>query len=277
MHLPSSSGTCRGPVSAVIFDWAGTVLDFGCMAPVGAFRQVFDEAGLPIDIAEAREPMGAAKREHIAMILAMPAVKKRWIVCFGAEPVKADVDRLYTRFLEIDPEHVEKHHALIPGALDTIAALRRRDIRIGSTTGYPHEVMTYLAPMAAARGYVPDHCTTVSDVPRGRPWPDMCLDNALALQVPDVRSCVVVDDSPSGLAAGRAAGMWAVGIAASGNEVGLSLEEWQATGADERARRIAVARGRLEKAGAHLVVDSIADLMPAIERIDGWLAEGRTP
>lgn len=275
MIQPSAS--YRGPVAAAIFDWAGTVLDFGCIAPVEAFREVFEHAGVPISEVEARAPMGAAKREHIALILAMADVAERWAAAHGGQAGEEDVDRLYAHFLSVDAAHVTRHGAMIPGAIDTMAALRARDIRIGSTTGYPSEVMTTLSPLAASQGYVPDHCCTVSDVSRGRPWPDMCLVNAIALQVPDVRACVVVDDSPTGLVSGRAAGMWVVGIAASGNEVGLSLADWERLPADERSRRLAPIRLRLEDAGAHYVIDSVADLLPVIDAIEARLATGETP
>lgn len=277
VSLAVSSHAYRGPIAAAIFDWAGTVLDFGCMAPVDAFRQVFADAGVPILVAEARAPMGAAKREHIALILAMPEVQERWQCHLGEASTEQDVDRLYAAFLRVDAVHVKRYSALIPGARETIETLRNRGIRIGSTTGYPREVMTNLLPLARAQGYVADHCCTVSNVARGRPWPDMCLANAMALNVPDVRACVVIDDSPSGLAAGRAAGMWAIGIAASGNEVGLSLENWSALDTAEQQRLLVPARQRLHDAGAHLVIDSIADLIPVIDAIEAQLADGAAP
>lgn len=263
-----------GPVTTVIFDWAGTVLDFGCIAPVAAFSAAFEEAGVPISEAEARAPMGAAKREHIALILHVPAVQARWQARHGAASNETDIDTLYAAFLRADAVNVARYSALIPGALDTVTALRKRDIRIGSTTGYPREVMNLLMPLAAQHGYQPDHCCTVSEVVHGRPWPDMCLANALALGAPNVLSCVVVDDSPSGLEAGLAAGMWSVGIALTGNEVGLSLEQWQALGADEREWRAQAARDRLARSGAHYVIDSIAELPAVIDAIEARLARG---
>lgn len=267
----------RGPVAAVIFDWAGTVLDFGCIAPVGAFQGAFAEAGLPISEAEAREPMGAAKREHIERILAQPAARRRWQAMAGALPIQADVDRLYATFLRIDGETCARYSALIPGALETIAALRERGVAIGSTTGYPRSIMDGLAPLAATQGYQPDCCVTVSEVARGRPWPDMVLANALALGAPDVRACVAVDDSPSGLVSARAAGAWAVGIAVSGNEVGLSLEAWEALADEAKAELQAAAVRTLEAAGAHYVIDTIADLPPVITAINARLAAGERP
>lgn len=267
----------KTPVSTAIFDWAGTVLDYGCIAPVAAFREAFAENGVEISEAEARLPMGAAKREHVELILAQEGPQARWQAKYGKPSDQADVDRLYAAFLRSDAENVATHSALIPGALEVIAGLRAKGIAIGSTTGYPRSVMDGLMPLAAAQGYVPDHCTTVTEVKRGRPHPDMILDNAIALGAPSVQSCVVVDDSPTGLTAGRVAGTWAVGIVASGNEVGLSLDGWNALGANEQAARRADATDKLNRAGAHYVIDTIADLPPVIEEISARLAQGEKP
>lgn len=264
-------------VAAVIFDWAGTVIDFGCMAPVVAFRSAFVEAGLEISEAEARAPMGAAKREHIVQILAMPEVQARWRTRFGAASTEASVDDLYERFLRIDAKSTTEHSDLVPGALEAIAALRARGAVIGSTTGYPREIMTRILPLAAAKGYAPDSCVTVSDVARGRPWPDMVEASAAELGVADPVACVVVDDSPSGLEAGRRAGMWSVGVSASGNEVGLPLDAWLALDIAERAERLAAATPRLIAAGAHYVVETIADLPAVIELIEARIIAGDRP
>ena len=48
-------------VKAVIFDWAGTVVDYGSLAPMGAFVETFAEFGVAISIDEARGPMGGSK------------------------------------------------------------------------------------------------------------------------------------------------------------------------------------------------------------------------
>ena len=267
----------RGPSTTAIFDWAGTVLDFGCIAPVAAFREAFSEDGLEISEAEARAPMGAAKREHIALILAQPAVAARWLAGKGREPDEADIDRLYAAFLRVDAVNCARYSALIPGTLETIAALRARGIAIGSTTGYPRSVMDGLMPLARAQDYEPDHCITVSEVKRGRPYPDMVLANALALGAPDMRACIVVDDSPTGLVSARAAGMWAVGIVASGNEVGLSLADWSALDEPAQAAHRQRAQSSLAAAGAHFTIDTIADLMPVVEEIDRRLQAGVGP
>lgn len=274
--LPEIQGghVYRGPVAAVIFDWAGTILDFGCMAPIVAFRRAFAECGLEITEEEARKPMGAAKREHIEMILADSEVKRRWFEDTGSLPSQADGDRIYAAFLRVDGEISEQFCTLIPGALDCVAALRSRGIAIGSTTGYPRSIMDRLMPLAAAQGYAPDCCVTVSEVKHGRPWPDMLLHNVMALDIRHLASCVVVDDSPSGLVAARSAGMWAVGIAASGNEVGLSEAEWSGLEEEQRSTMRAHATNILREAGAHYVVDTVADLLPIMDAINDRLAAG---
>lgn len=263
-----------GPVAAAIFDWAGTMLDFGCIAPVAAFREAFALAGVDISEAEARVPMGAAKREHIELILAQPDVAARWLAARGTPSTQIDIDGLYADFLRIDEVNCALYSTMISGALDTVTALRKRGMAIGSTTGYPRSVMDGLMPLAAAQGYVPDCTITVSDVARGRPWPDMLLANALALSVPDMRACVVVDDSPTGLTSARKAGMWAIGIVASGNEVGLPLADWEALDAVAQDSLRQRARATLEAAGAHYVIDTVAALVPVIEAIEARLAKG---
>ena len=52
----------RGPLKAVILDWAGTTLDYGCHAPAVVFTEVFKRRGVDISMEEAREPMGAHKQ-----------------------------------------------------------------------------------------------------------------------------------------------------------------------------------------------------------------------
>lgn len=265
-----------GPVRAVIFDWAGTVLDWGCMAPVAAFQQAFEESGVPIGEAEARAPMGAAKREHIEKILAQPPVQQRWTTAKGQRSSDEDVSQLYAAFLRVDADNCARFATLIPGALPEIEAMRTRGVRIGSTTGYPRVIMDTLMPLAEAQGYSPDCCVTVDEA-RGRPWPDMVLANALALGVPDVSACIVVDDSPTGLTSARAAGMWAVGVVDSGNEVGLSLEQWQALDTGEQAERRAGAIAKLLAAGAHETIGTVAELADVVDRIEARLVKGERP
>ena len=63
-----------GRIRAVLFDWAGTTVDHGSRAPVEVVVEVFRRAGVAVTDAEARAPMGRAKREHLDAVLSTPRV-----------------------------------------------------------------------------------------------------------------------------------------------------------------------------------------------------------
>ena len=71
--------------------------------------------------------------------------------------------------------------------------------------------------------------------------------------------------------------MWTIGLAVSGNEVGLSLADWEELPEAEQERRRERAYRRMLQSGAHYVVDSIADIMPCIDDIEARLARGERP
>jgi phosphonoacetaldehyde hydrolase len=169
------------------------------------------------------------------------------------------------------------YSALIPGTLETVAAMRSRGIKIGSTTGYTTEMMAVNLKDAAKQGYKPDSTVCASDVPAGRPYPYMCLQNVINLGVSPVEACVKVDDTRPGVEEGLNAGMWTIGLAMSGNEIGLPLAEVQAMPAAEREAKRQAAYTRMYQTGSHYVVDSIADILPCLDDIEARLARGEKP
>ena len=269
--------TYRGPIEAVLLDWAGTTMDFGCMAPAVVFVEVFERRKVPITIDEARAPMGAHKKVHIQRIAELDSVHRRWQEVHGRPPGEADVDAMFAEFVPLQLACLSEYSTLIPGALDVVAELRRRGAKIGSTTGYLTEMMKINREDAKRQGYEPDSTVCASDVPAGRPYPYMCLQNAINLKVTTVQSCVKVDDTVPGVEEGLNAGMWTVGLAVSGNEVGLPLQAWQALPEDKKALKRSRAYGRMQQCGAHYVIDTIADLMPCIDNIQARIQRGETP
>jgi phosphonoacetaldehyde hydrolase len=267
----------RGKVQAVLLDWAGTTMDFGCMAPAVVFVKVFERAGVPVSIEEARVPMGAHKRVHIQKMTQIDAVSERWQASHGRPPGEEDVTRMFADFVPLQLACLSDYSDLIPGTLEVVAALRARHVKIGSTTGYLREMMEINLRDAKKQGYEPDSTVCASDVPAGRPYPYMCLQNVINLQVSPVEACVKIDDTIPGIEEGLNAGMWTVGLAISGNEVGLSLEDWTALPeGDKRARRQR-AYDRMRQGGAHYVVDTIADVLPCIDAIESRLGRGERP
>jgi phosphonoacetaldehyde hydrolase len=267
----------RGKLQAAIFDWAGTVLDFGCLAPAVTFVEGFRREGVAISLAEAREPMGAHKRVHIEQITRMEGVRQRWIAKHGKPPCEADIDRMYKDFSPLQVQCLSDYSELIPGTLEIVARLRARGCKIGTTTGYSTEMMAVNLKDAARQGYKPDYTVCASELPAGRPFPHMCLQNVIQLGVSTVEACVKIDDTRPGIEEGLAAGMWTIGLAVSGNEVGLSLADWEKLSESEQEQRRDQAYDRLYRSGAHYVVDSIADIMPCIDDIEARLARGERP
>jgi phosphonoacetaldehyde hydrolase len=264
-------------LKAVVFDWAGTTVDHGSRAPMGAFVEVFAQFDVAIGIEEARRPMGLPKWDHIKALLSDPDIAKRWTRAKGAAPTDRDADSIYEVFVPLNAEVVADYGGLIPGTLETVAALRARGLKIGSTTGYTRDIMERLLPVAAKQGYAPDNLVCAGDLPLGRPTPHMMYKCFLDLGVWPGSAVVKIDDTAPGIAEGIAAGSWTVGVALSGNAVGLDLAELRALRAGEKAARRAKAVAELERAGAHYVIDSVADLMPVIDRIEGRLARGERP
>src|SRR3712207_6338466 len=91
-------------LKAVVLDWAGTTVDHGSLAPMGAFVEAFGRFGVEVTVEEARGPMGMAKRPHVAAILALPRVAEAWERAHGRAPTGADVDAVYEAFVPLNAE-----------------------------------------------------------------------------------------------------------------------------------------------------------------------------
>lgn len=265
------------PLKAVIFDWAGTLLDYGSRAPVLAVVSVFRSFDVPVTIEEARGPMGMAKRDHLRTMLEMPRIGAQWQQVHGAPHDEQAIDRLYARFLETQVGFLADHATLIPGALEAVADCRRRGMKIGSTTGYTRELMEVIVPAAQRQGLEVDAMYCASDFAEGRPAPWMSFENARVLGVFPMSAIVKVDDTTVGVEEGLNAGMWSVGLAKSGNMIGLSESEYAALEPAEQAALLASARERMAACGAHFVIDSVAELPAVLDRIESLLAQRQTP
>jgi phosphonoacetaldehyde hydrolase len=245
---------------AVIFDWAGTMVDFGSLAPVFAMRRAFDAYGLALDDAEIRASMGLAKRDHVKAIFANPRVARSWSLSQGGEPNEGDIDRVYESIGPLMREEGAARMGLIPGAGETVAALRAHGVRIGSTTGYTRDMMDPILKGAAHQGYRPDTVVCAGDTSIGRPAPFMIWRALTDLEIWPTSAVAKIDDAPVGIAEGKNAGCYTIGVAASGNAMGLTAEAYASLSISERNVRLTAARTELLAAGADLVIDTVADL-----------------
>lgn len=244
---------------------------------MGAFVRAFAQFGVEIAIADARGPMGMAKWDHIRAVGQAPRVAAAWRARHGRDFAEADVQAIFDVFEPMNVAAVRDHADLIPGAVASIQAIRARGIRIAATTGYTRAILDEVAPIAAAAGYAPEFTVCAGDLPAGRPSPLMMWHAMAKLGVWPAETVVKVDDTAPGIGEGVAAGTWTIGVALTGNAVGLSAEELAALSEAERAPLRAKAEAELTAAGADLVIDGIAALPLALTALDARLAAGERP
>ena len=270
--------TYRGPINLVIFDWAGTTLDYGCYAPAVVFVEVYKRKGVEITMEQARRPMGLKKIDHIRAISKQEEVAELWKQVHGRECTEEDVQDMFDNyFVPLQIECIGRYTDLIPGTVEATNELRGRGIKIGSTSGYFTEAMEINYREAKKQGYVPDSNACASDVPAGRPEPWMVMLNMQQLRIFPPEAVVKVDDTKPGIEEGLNAGTWTIGLSKTGNEVGLNEEELAALPEEVVRRKVAKAEEGLLKAGAHYVVESIVEVPEVIVEIEKRLHMGDRP
>lgn len=255
----------RDRFDMVVFDWAGTMVDFGSRAPVLALMEAFAAQGAPVDEEEARRDMGRAKADHVRAMLGQPRIAQAWQDAHGAAPGEAAVEQIMAVLQAPMIRLAGETAQLTPGAAETVGKLREQGLKIASCTGYTREMMQAILGRAADQGYAPDLVVCAHETPEGRPSPLMVYKACVELGVWPLSRVVKVDDAEAGIAEGRNAGCFTVGVAASGNMVGLTAQALAELDADERASLLKAAADRLRAAGADLVIDTVADLIPALE------------
>jgi phosphonoacetaldehyde hydrolase len=264
-------------IEAIIFDWAGTVIDFGSCAPVVAMENTFAGEDIKVEKEVIRRYMGMAKREHVIAILSEPAVGARWRDAKGVDWTEADVDRVMIALEPAMQSAATEYSQLIPGAAAAVSAAREKGIRIGSTTGYTRTMMTGILPAAATQDYAPDVTICAGETAQGRPAPLMLWQAMAQLNAWPAARCVAVDDAPVGIEAGRNAGLWTIGVVASGNGVGMGADAWAALDATEQATRLRPVIASFDAVGADFVIPSVADLALALDAIEQAVDAGCHP
>lgn len=261
-----------GRLKAVIFDWAGTTVDFGCFAPTGVFIEVFRQKGIEITQQEARGPMGIHKRDHIRIISRYTRVASEWIVKYNRNCTEDDIEDMFRKFIPIQISVLEKHSEIIPELPEALKVIRSMDMKIGSTTGYNREMMNILTAAASRQGYKPDSVVCSTDVAAGRPAPWMAFRNAENLGVYPMNSIVKIGDTVSDIEEGINSGMWSVGVVMSSNEMGLTKKEISMMNSIEIERRKLEVRDTFMKAGADYVIDNLSQVGELFEKINSRLA-----
>ena len=183
------------PISLVIFDCDGVLVDTERIA-VRIDVRVLAELGWPMTEAEVVERfMGRSDAEMTAQIEARLG---RSLGASWEEPFR----RLYREAFaaELTP---------VPGIIEALDAITMPTCVASSGT---HDKMRFTLGLTGLYDRFAGRIFSVSEVARGKPAPDLFLHAAARMGVTPA-ACAVVEDSPYGLQAARAAGMRAFGYA----------------------------------------------------------------
>jgi phosphonoacetaldehyde hydrolase len=240
-------------IRAVIFDWAGTVVDFGCHAPVVVLKEIFARRGVELSPEESRHAMGLLKIDQIRAILQLPGVRRTWLAEHGREPEEGDARELFDSFIPLQMDCIEAYSDVIPGVPELVENLRSAGIKIGSTTGYTRPMLDRLLPKAASQGYAPDCIVTPDQVGKGRPHPWMIFENLRCLDVYPPGACVKVGDTECDMQEALNAGLIAVGVCDSASDAVVQGSAWT--------------RKMLQAAGAQVVLPTAPDLWAICEKL----------
>lgn len=249
-------------IKLIIFDWAGTTIDYGSMAPIGAFQRAFKTYGLDLSSEEIRKPMGVLKIEHIKILLETENVKKQFEEKYKRPYNMDDVNQINTLFESYLMENLSTYTNPLPHVVEAINELKELGIKIGSTTGYTSDMMAVVVPEAKAKGYSPDYFCTAQIAGRGRPFPDMVYKNMAVLEVKDKEAVIKVGDTVADIKEGKEAGIKTIGVVIGSNVLGLE------PGKTPTESQIEAARETFLEAGADYVIESMKDLVPLIHTMD---------
>lgn len=251
----------------VIFDWAGTTVDYGCFAPVKAFIEAFKKFGIEPTIDEVRAPMGMLKHDHIETMMKEDRISSLWKEIHKRKWTNADVDAVYEESEKGIMEILKNYAEPKPYVLETVEKLRNLGIKIGSTTGYTDEMMNIVAPKAKDFGYAPDVYFSPTDTENfGRPYPYMIFKNLEYLRVSSVKNAIKVGDTISDIKAGLNAGLTTVGVIEGSSLMALSKEEFDSLSIEKQNNICDKVATKFKNAGADYVIRDIRGILDIIEK-----------
>lgn len=187
-------------LALVVFDLAGTTVADDDAVP-RAFTVALAGEGLAIDAATLSGVRGATKREALARLLP------------PGPDLAARVDRAYASFQSaLTQAYAPGQVAPVPGAAETIAALRARDIRVALNTGFDRALTLHLLSGLDWRD-IADTVVCGDEVAQGRPAPFLIYRAMERTGIVDVGRVANVGDTALDLQAGHhARAGWNIGV-----------------------------------------------------------------
>ncbi len=184
------------PVSALIFDMDGLLVDSEPFAEA-AMRSFLRRYGHDLTMEVSERLLGRRVPEAIAFVSGH----------YGLVDDVAELNQIYN---ELRLAAIRGNLRPLPGAAELIAFGREAGLRLALATSNMREHVDLSLTETALAGLF-DAEATGDEVARGKPEPDIFLLAAERLGV-DPAGCVVLEDSPAGIAAAKAAGMSALWV-----------------------------------------------------------------
>jgi len=204
----------------VIFDMDGVLCDSEPFICEAACRMFAERYGLQVCPEDFVPFVGAGENRYLGGV----AEK-----CGVSLDIEADKARTYAIYLEI----IRGRLAPLPGAREFIADCRRRGLKLAVATSADRVKMDGNLREIGIPAETFDVCLTGSEVTHKKPHPEIFLAAAAKLELPN-SACLVVEDAPTGIRAGKAAGSRCLGLTTS-----FSAEELRSAGADYIASDLA--------------------------------------
>ncbi|MDM5147912.1 phosphonoacetaldehyde hydrolase [Candidatus Persebacteraceae bacterium Df01] len=277
MNNPTHRKKYRGPVKAAIMDWSGTLVDAYVVAPSVVFVEIFKKYGVSVTMSEVRGPMGLRKDAHIQKLLEDPEIRARWMTSHGKPPNADDVAAMYIDFIPLQLKCLAQYGTLLPGVAGAANVLRHNySMKLGATTGFTRAMIDVLLVETEKQGLHLDATVGGDEVINGsRPQPFMLYRNLDLMNISPIQAVMKVDDSIAGIDEGLAAGCWTVGVSRYSNYMNIdSVADAEKVSAKELDSQHSHAKKLLLQAGAHYVVDSVAELPQVVEDINVRLKRG---
>jgi HAD superfamily hydrolase (TIGR01509 family) len=197
-RVPDPESQVPFPARGVIFDMDGVLVDSG-PAHYESWRLMARRHGLDIDEARFKATFGRTSTEIIQIL---------WPGLPAAEVQRRDAEKE-----AVYRDLIRGRVPLMPGCVETLAALRAAGRRIAIGTSGPPENIELVLSEGGLASYF-EAVVHRGMIARGKPAPDCFLLAAERLGLPPA-ACVVIEDAPAGVQAGCAAGMTVIALASN--------------------------------------------------------------
>ncbi len=257
-------------------DGAGTVVDKYCLAPLYAFRSIFDKHGFKLTHKQITGPMGTKKIKHIEALLS--ELNTQWEQRFGQAPNQDDVIKLHDEFTKELNGSIAKFSAPTPYVEEAFEFFKAQSLLCALTTGYSRTT----ANLGMSNVYRLFNFTTTADEVIDGTRMAMVKNNMSKLNISeaDMKHVIFFTDASSDLSNLLSAAdfPWVFGVRDYSTHMGFSSEDELAGLSPEKlSEKQAQANQLLLNPGPHAVIKDMSEACLAVVAVSQALSRGETP